>query len=132
MIKVKKVLVLPSLAIVFLLVACNSTDVTVCLSEASGREMAITFESSDNEITLATTVLRIDINGWNDEEIQEEIEWQTNQEGGTEYEIDGDTLILTQIIGGEELEELAGDEVEQGLDRLIVSLEDDGATCVTE
>ena len=128
----KKLSVLPLLAVIFLLVACNNTDVTVCRSEYNGRGVTTTLESNGNEIVLATTVLKIDISGWDDEEIQSEIEWNTNHEDEVVYEIDGDTLILTQIIDGEELGELVGAEMSQGLNGMVTLMEDNGATCVTE
>ena len=126
----KKISGLTTLAIVFLLTACGGNSETVCTIEENffGGLMVATFESDDNEITSATMEFRIDISDMSDEEIQEQINLETRHDEDVEYEIDGDTLIFSQTIGGADLE-AAGLGLSRNLDEMIAQMEGNGATC---
>jgi len=127
-IKMKKILGLTSLAVVFLLTACGVDGETVCTMEEIffGGSMLARIESDDNEITSATMELRIDISDMSDEEIQDQIDSEMRHSDDVDYEIDGDTLIFSQTIGGADL---ASEGLSRNLSEMVAEMEGNGATC---
>jgi hypothetical protein len=126
---VRKLLGLTALVTLFVLGACggNSTDETVCTADFFGSEMVATVQSEDNTITSATIVLNMDVSDWDEEEIEEEMEWMAEDDESS-CELDGETLICSIEFDKEDLEE----EFSLDLAEFIEDMEsEEGATCVT-
>ena len=127
----KKILCLTSVAMVLLLAACGGgggTEETVCRVDDNffGGTMIATFESTDNEITSATLEIQIDISDMSEEEVQDLIEIETAGEDDVDYQINGDTLSISQTVEGEDLE---AQGMSRDLEELIAQMEENDAVC---
>jgi len=126
----KKIWGLATLAGLFLLVACGGNSETVCTIEDNfyGGKMIATFETDDNEIIAATVELIMDITDMDDEEVQGIIDRETRDDDiyDIEYVIDGDTLIFSQTIEGDQLDD---HRMQRDLDEMVAEMENNGAEC---
>ena len=122
----KKLLGLIALVTAFVLVACgggsSSVVETVCTMERWGDEFIITVQSEEGEIISAAIEERIDIADWNEDEIEREVEWLSENEE-MDCDLEGDTLVCSGIIYAEDMEGFTD------LEAFIAEAEADGATC---
>ena len=122
----KKILGLTALVAVLVLAACGgNTEETVCTANIGANELILTAQSEDGEVTSVTIEEREDVSDLDSDRIDDLMEFLTEQ--GEDCNLDGDSIVCTEEISGEELRQ---SYFSLDLEEFIADMEvGDWATC---
>jgi len=126
----KRLLALTGLAALLVLTACggggSNGDETTCTMESPWGTDTITVQSEDGQITSGTSEERVDVSGWDADEIAEEIAWMTENNDGMSCSASGNTLVCTETASASDLESMG---FPLDLEEFISAMEGMGASC---